>query len=166
MNDAPSVEARTRRTSRETLSSRVHDARRRMPMISVQNTDFRHAGYWLNWRHPERAFVIDDHQRWMRRPGNPERLGVRGNVVARFADYPYIADDENERARFLRFVMETAPVMRIRGHGDFITFEYWAATPAAVAKARRAIARFCQTVGVGKLMNRVVVNFKDEHVPT
>jgi hypothetical protein len=127
-------------------------------MNPLRNIDIRRAGLWINWRHPRRVFQVGDHQVWIRDPHNASRLGVDAEVMDRFKDYPYIHGDEQARAVFLRFVMQNAPVMRIRGHGDHITFEYHASTDADVERAYRCVRWFCRRAGVGKLMGLRIVN--------
>jgi hypothetical protein len=127
-------------------------------MNPLRNIDIRRAGLWANWRHPSRVFEVGDHQTWVRDPANACRLGVAAEVMDRFTDFPYVHGDEQARAVFLRLVMANAPVMRIRGHGDHITFEYHASTDADVERAGRCIRRFCRQAGVGEYMGQRIVN--------
>jgi len=76
-------------------------------------------GYWLNFR-TGKIFDIDDHERWLRTPGNAKKLGVPDSVISMFKKFRPVED----RDKFLLFVMSRAPIMRIRGHGDYVTFEY------------------------------------------
>jgi len=76
-------------------------------------------GFWLNYR-TDKAFVIDEHEMWLRRPGNAEKLGVPQKVIDGFSNFA-IARDRN---KFLIWVMQHAPIMRIRGHGAYTAFEY------------------------------------------
>jgi hypothetical protein len=124
----------------------------------LRSIDIRRAGLWINWRHPSRVFQVGDHQVWIRDPSNASRLGVSERVMDRFGDYPYEHGDEQARAVFLRFVMQNAPVVRIRGHGDHITFEYHADTQADVERAGRCVRRFCHQAGVGEYMGLKIVN--------
>ncbi|MEI7902725.1 MAG: hypothetical protein WCK89_20955 [bacterium] len=78
-------------------------------------------GFWINYRTGQ-VFVIDEHERWIRDEANARMLGVPERVIARFYDFKPSVD----RDRFLLFVMKTAPVMRVRGHGVTVTLEFWA----------------------------------------
>jgi hypothetical protein len=76
-------------------------------------------GWWINTR-SGKAIVIDEHERWIRRPGNANKLGVPKRVQAEFKNFEPVKD----RNEFLLYVMRKAPAMRVRGHGQFATFEY------------------------------------------
>ena len=73
-------------------------------------------GFWGNYETGE-WFRIDEHERWLRTPGNAERLGVPEETAAAFAKY-------QTRDELLPFVYRHAPVMRWRGHGSSVTFEF------------------------------------------
>ena len=76
-------------------------------------------GYWINYDRGKR-FPVDEHEQWLRRKGNAKKLGLRKRVIESFDEFKPVKD----RDKFLTFVMQHAPVMRVRGHGNFITFEY------------------------------------------
>jgi hypothetical protein len=76
-------------------------------------------GYWLNYNNGK-EFEIDEHEQWIRTPGNAKKLGVPANVIAMFGKFKPAID----RDKFLLFVMKNAPVIRARGHGSVISFEY------------------------------------------
>ena len=76
-------------------------------------------GYWVNYQNG-RKFPVDEHEVWIRVPGNAKKLGVPPNVIAKFGDFKPVTD----RDKFLLFVLKNAPVMRVRGHGVMIAFEY------------------------------------------
>ena len=73
-------------------------------------------GFWGNYE-TGTWFRIDEHERWLRTPGNAARLGVPGKTVAAFAQYP-------TRDELLPAVYRHAPVMRRRCHGTSVTFEF------------------------------------------
>ena len=73
-------------------------------------------GFWGNYETGE-YFRIDEHERWLRAPGNAARLGIPEAVRTMFAKYP-------TREELLPFVYRHAPVMRWRGHGASVTFEF------------------------------------------
>ena len=76
-------------------------------------------GYWINYGNGK-VFPIDEHERWLRTPGNAKKLGLPANVLAMFKKFK----PEKDRDKFLLFVMQHADVMRARGHGNYISFEY------------------------------------------
>lgn len=64
--------------------------------------------------------LIDEHEHWLRRGENAKKLGVPQKVIKIFGDYePGTARDE-----FLLYIIMNAPVMRVRGHIDHVTFEH------------------------------------------
>ena len=76
-------------------------------------------GWWINYR-TGKSFEINEHERWLRELGNAGKLGVPSSVVAMFGKFI----SEKDRDKFLLFVMQNAPVMRVRGHGSYASFEY------------------------------------------
>lgn len=88
------------------------------------------SGFWGNYER-EVWFEIDEHERWLRRSGNAERLGVPPQLIARFADLP-------DRDALLKRAWQSAPVMRCRCHGESATFEFnarnWHAPLALIEK--------------------------------
>ena len=85
-------------------------------------------------------FRIDEHERWLRMPGNAARLGVPKEMAAKFAKYP-------TRAELLPFVYRNAPVMRWRCHGMSVTFEFdsseWERPLELIRQWGRAFAGDC-----------------------
>ena len=76
-------------------------------------------GWWINTR-SGKDFLIDEHERWIRRPGNAKKLGVPNNIQKDFSKFEPVKD----RNEFLLHIMRRSPVMRVRGHGNYVTFEY------------------------------------------
>ena len=76
-------------------------------------------GYWANYD-TGKIFPIDEHERWLRTPGNAKKLGLSPKVISMFKSFRV----EKDRDKFLMFVVAHAPVIRIRGHGYSTTFEY------------------------------------------
>lgn len=76
-------------------------------------------GLWINYR-TGKDFVIDEHEQWIRRKGNAKKLGLPKKVIDGFSKFKPVKD----RDKFLLFIMKNAPVMRVRGHGNYATFEF------------------------------------------
>jgi len=76
-------------------------------------------GYWINYR-TGKVFIVNEHEQWLRKKGNAKKLGLRANVVRAFDEF----EPGRDRDKFLLFVMQNAPVMRVRGHGNYVSFEY------------------------------------------
>jgi len=108
-------------------------------------------GFWINYE-TGLEVEIDEHESWIRRPGNVQRLGIPAEIAARFGEFAPIVD----RERFLTFVMSHAPVMRIRGHGAYVSFEF--AIPGDTTMAVERIRRFCDRNEAGAKSARVVSN--------
>ena len=96
-------------------------------------------GFWGNYETGE-WFRIDEHERWLRKPGNAEKLGVPEAVIKRFAENP-------TRETLLPFVYRRAPVMRWRCHGSSVTFEFespgWERPLELIRKWGRSFAGDC-----------------------
>ena len=109
-------------------------------------------GFWGNYETGE-WFRIDEHERWLRAPGNAVKLGVPEETVAAFAQY-------QTRDELLPFVYRHAPVMRWRGHGTSVTFEFdsfeWERPLALICKWGRAFA--------GDYLHFHMVNFRNMEV--
>lgn len=92
-------------------------------------------GWWINYKTGER-FPIHEHELWIREPANARALGISPADIPRFRRFVPVRD----RDRFLGWLMKSAPVMRVRGHGDSVTFEYHARGDRLPLKAIRAFA--------------------------
>jgi hypothetical protein len=77
-------------------------------------------GAWINYE-TGKIFDITDHELWIREGKNADRLGVPKSVQKNFLKYSPMED----RIKFLLYLMKNAPLMRMRGHGSDITFEYY-----------------------------------------
>ena len=77
-------------------------------------------GYWINYAGAGKEVPVDEHEVYLRYPGNARKLGVPPKIIAQFGDFKPVVD----RDKFLIFVMHNAPLMRVRGHGGMVTFEY------------------------------------------
>jgi len=76
-------------------------------------------GLWINYK-TGKTFPIHEHEQWLRGKGNAKKLGVPPKVISAFKKFKPGGD----RDKFLLFVMKNAPVMRVRGHGQSVSFEY------------------------------------------
>ena len=77
-------------------------------------------GYWINYENDDKVFEVREHELWLREAGNAKKLGVPPNVIKSFSKFIPVKD----RDKFLLYVMNNAPIMRVRGHGSFVSFEY------------------------------------------
>ena len=74
-------------------------------------------GFWLNYR-TWKIVEVYEHERWLKeKAANPKSIGVPENVMA-------IASKIKNREKFLIFVMQHAPVMRIRGYGTSVSLDF------------------------------------------
>lgn len=77
-------------------------------------------GYWINYE-TESIFLIDEHEQWIRRDGNAHKLGISASTMrTAISQYTQFTD----RNAFLTYLMRHAPIMRVRGHVDMVTFEF------------------------------------------
>jgi hypothetical protein len=77
------------------------------------------AGYWINYV-KGKAFRIDEHEMWIRRWENAKKLGISSDLYKEFSEF----EVKEDRDEFLMYVLEKAPVMRMRGHGATYAFEF------------------------------------------
>lgn len=73
-------------------------------------------GYWINYK-TGKVFSIGEHQQWVSDDRNAAKLGIPKSVAV-------LAKNIKDRDKYLLFLMKNAPVMRVRGHGSFVTFEF------------------------------------------
>ena len=107
-------------------------------------------GYWINYSKGD-AFLIDEHERWIRRSDNANKLGVPQQIQKKFVKFNPVDD----REKFLLLVLASSPAMRVRGHGIWWTFEF---SSASVEKPLAAIYSFCNDKA-GTYTNLVINNF-------
>jgi len=77
-------------------------------------------GWFMNYS-TGRLVGIAEHEQDIRKPDTAKQLSVPGKVFRGFEKYTVGTD----RRRFLLDLMQQVPLMRIRGHGLYVTFEYW-----------------------------------------
>ena len=110
-------------------------------------------GYWKNYN-TQKVFKINEHEMWIRDINNARKLGISDKTIDSFDKYKQSKD----RDAFLVYIMRENPVMRIRGHGVSITFEFNSKSFDIVLKS---IAEFCKKDGIGDYMMLNIFNFAD-----
>ena len=73
-------------------------------------------GYWINYA-TNKMIEMPEHESWIRDPKNAKRLGVPENVHK-------MASMVKDREKYLMFLMQHAPIMRVRGHGSSVAFQF------------------------------------------
>ena len=107
-------------------------------------------GFWLNYGEPNKSiFGVHEHERWLRFPGNAKDLGLPKKIIAAFKDFKPAKD----RDKLLVFVIGNAPVMRVRCHGVYTTFEYASSKDSLPLKA---VYRWCRMFAGPVLFLRIV----------
>ena len=86
-------------------------------------------GFWLNYN-TGKEFRIDEHERWIRRWINAKKIGISETIYKQYIDKFEPVED---RDKMLLWIMNIAPLMRVRGHGTTVTFEF------ATEKVRSAL---------------------------
>jgi len=80
-------------------------------------------GWWVNYE-TGRYILLKcrglDHEAIIRDPENQKWLGLPPSVIKDIYRFKPVQD----RDSLLLHIMKTAPLMRIRGHGDYVTFEF------------------------------------------
>lgn len=78
-------------------------------------------GYWFNYE-TGKVFPINEHEVWIRQIDNARKLGLSERVIVGFRKFTPTTD----RDKFLSHLFRVAPIMRVRGHGASVTFEFYA----------------------------------------
>lgn len=89
-------------------------------------------GYWINYR-TQQVCEMCEHETWIRVEDNARLLGVPRRIIARFHEFKPVED----RDTFLLFLLKKVPLIRVRVHGDSVTFEFWARFKAGPLHAVR-----------------------------
>lgn len=74
-------------------------------------------GYWVN--RSGKFKPIDEHAQWILNPKNAKSLGLGSDFIKQVKDLNYSTD----REKILLTAMHE-DLIRVRGHGNFITFEF------------------------------------------
>jgi len=77
-------------------------------------------GYWINYSNLK-TIEMPEHETFIRNPANAKKLGISEATIKKFDDFK----PQKDREAFLTFVMKNNPVMRVRGHGTMVTFEFY-----------------------------------------
>jgi len=77
-------------------------------------------GFWINYSTGE-VFRIDEHERWIRRWPNAEKIGIKEEI---YKEYMEKFEATKDRNKLLVWLMGKVPVIRVRGHGSVVTFEF------------------------------------------
>ena len=77
-------------------------------------------GFWLNYR-TGKEFRIDEHEQWIRKWTNAKKLGITKDVYDEMIEKFELRKD---RDKMLLWLMSRTSIMRIRGHGVSVTFEF------------------------------------------
>ena len=73
-------------------------------------------GYWINYA-TGKIIEMPEHETWIRDPRNAKKLGVPPNVHT-------LAANIKDREKYLVFLLQHAPLMRVRGHGASVGFQF------------------------------------------
>jgi len=73
-------------------------------------------GYWVNYS-TGKMIEMPEHETWIRDPRNAKKIGVPPNVHT-------MAANIKDREKYLMFLLQHAPLMRVRGHGASVGFQF------------------------------------------
>lgn len=76
-------------------------------------------GWFINYA-TGKKFLIHEHETWIREPKNAKKLGIPPSAAKIFTKFKPVVD----RDKFLLYLMQQFPIMRVRGHGSYISFEF------------------------------------------
>jgi hypothetical protein len=94
-------------------------------------------GAWIN-AHTGHWSYIDEHANWAKRPGNLERIGLPVSVWEAIRAIP---NDQGENRKTILLAMMVAGGIRMRGHVDFITFEFTVDSDVAIRACREVLTQ-------------------------
>ena len=112
-------------------------------------------GYWGNYETGE-YFQIDEHEMWIRREHNADKLGIPQAVQRKFKNYAI----KEDRDSLLSYIFAHSPVMRFRGHGSYVTFEF---NCADWTKPLELVCKWCEA-NAGPLLGLKIVNFATDEI--
>ena len=110
-------------------------------------------GYWINYK-TKKVFEINEHELWIRNINNATKISLSEKTIDSFDKFK----SGKDRDSFLIYVMRENPVMRVRGHGASITFEF---NSKVLDDALQAIGKFCKDENIGDYMMLNVFNFEN-----
>jgi len=110
-------------------------------------------GLWVNYATQE-IFEIDEHERYIRRDGNAKKIGVPDYIVDEFDEFEPVKD----RDKFLLFILDKSPLIRVREHGNYATFEFSARKADKVFEAINKVGNY---LGLGQFSGMYIVNHAD-----
>lgn len=73
-------------------------------------------GYWINYN-TGKVIEMPDHELWIRDARNAKKIGLAANVHA-------LAANIKDREKYLLFILQHSPLMRVRGHGTEVGFQF------------------------------------------
>lgn len=107
-------------------------------------------GFWINYR-SGKVFEVEEHEKFLRQPGNADKLGLSDALIHElFTKFKPVKD----RDKMLTRLMHQAPVMRVRGHGNDVTFEF---ASSSKRDPLEAIADFAR-MNLGPYSGMTIVN--------
>lgn len=112
-------------------------------------------GFWINYD-SGKTFPVDEHETWIRKPVNAKKIGLSSGLFKMFDKYKY----QKDRDDFLVFIMSKAPIMRVRGHGSYWTFEFYS---SKIDDILFEIYKFAKGIA-GDYTGMNIVNMKNKDV--
>lgn len=76
-------------------------------------------GYWINYRNGK-VIPIHEHETDIRNPATWKKLGFSVNDMEQFKPFK----PGKDREKFLLWLLQKYPLMRVRGHGASVTFDF------------------------------------------
>ena len=112
-------------------------------------------GFWINYD-KSKVFPVSEHEVWIRNPKNAKKLGLSCSLTDEFDKFKEYKD----RDKFLTYIMSKAPIMRVRGHGTYWTFEF---NTGKTDDVLFEIYKFCKDIA-GDYTGLYIVNLKNKDV--
>ena len=97
-----------------------------------------HQGAWINAADGRFAYV-DEHANWAKRPGNLAGIGIAIGTWEAIHEIPNDYDGESRKTILL--IVMAAGGVRMRGHHDFVTFEFTCDPKVALPACRGVLTQ-------------------------
>jgi hypothetical protein len=77
-------------------------------------------GYWVRYTGKEKTVRIQEHEVDIRNPAFQKKLSISPETIKEFPKFKVGTD----REKFMIWLMGKEPIMRVRGHGSYVSFEF------------------------------------------
>lgn len=110
-------------------------------------------GLWVNYA-TGKMFEVDEHERYIRRGNNAKKIGVPDFIQKNFKKFK----PEEDRDKFLLYILDKSPLMRVREHDNYASFEFSSADVEPIFKVIKKVGEY---LWLGEYSGLYIVNHYD-----